>query len=74
MSDPRCLIDIDIYLDGRLHGARYWAAVPRIGDLIAVRVDQKEIFAVVSSVVWSETSGAMLALHRQKVLLYVRTE
>lgn len=71
VSDPRCLIDIDIYLDGYLYGTRYWPAVPRVGDLIALRLNGGELEAEVSSVVWSETQGASLAIQRPMVRLHV---
>lgn len=70
MSDPRCQIEIKVFLDGSLHCFRYWPAVPRIDELITLRSNGEYFEAKVVMVVWSETEGAMLAVQYPVVHLY----
>lgn len=64
------VIDIQIFLDGKMYAARMWPAVPRVGDDIGLALKDGEIVAKVKRVVWLRDRRS---LDRCAVDLYCET-
>jgi hypothetical protein len=61
---------IDISVDGQLFARRFWALIPRVGDVVMLR--QGEIAVRVACVVWSEDVPPA-PLNSQVVNLFCKT-
>ena len=48
----KSLIPITLMIDDRAHGMRYWPVVPRVGDLVSVKVHSSIQKLEVEKVVW----------------------
>lgn len=46
------MFEVLIVLNGQKHGLRYWSTVPRVGDLVEVKVDGVPLDAEVIQVRW----------------------
>jgi len=52
MLKDKPLVRIAVYIGTVEHGARYWPAVPRIGEKMMVAIKDEVVELVVNDVVW----------------------
>lgn len=69
--DDRSYVEISIMLDGHEHGLRYWPAVPCVGELIDLRINQVVQCAEVKHVLWRHQSLEEFGRAECKVMIFV---